>query len=204
MARCAACRAYLPEDREQTGARCRQCGEALYEPPRYTRPPGPDEGRCATHEQNAATGTCQRCGNYLCPTCRTHWREQVVCVACIERALEAQERTPLEAKAHLRQAVLALVFGIGGWLALLGGLLLLIVGIGLAASGENVGGVIVAFLGAMVLLCSVLLSAQGIGQGAAAIRTRGDHMIMATTGLVLSGLHAGALIGLFCFGIWQG
>jgi hypothetical protein len=53
-----------------------------------------------------------------------------------------------------------------------------------------------AILGVLLLLPTPPLGLLGVGQGAAAIRARGDHMIMATLGLILSGLHTGAIIGL--------
>ena len=43
----------------------------------------------------------------------------------------------------------------------------------------------------------------GLGLGAAALYGRGHHMILATIGLILSGLHAGAFIGLMSFALWN-
>jgi hypothetical protein len=59
------------------------------------------------------------------------------------------------------------------------------------------------FVGAILFLPSPVLSLLGIGQGAAAVRTRGDHLILATAGLLLSALHVGLLVGIFCSNIWQ-
>jgi hypothetical protein len=41
-----------------------------------------------------------------------------------------------------------------------------------------------------------------LGQAAAALRTRGPHMIAATSGLIVSGLFVGTLIGFFVFRLW--
>src|SRR6516225_5045554 len=93
MARCPSCEYPLPENRERVGARCPSCRDPLYEPP----------------------GPCGRCGNYLCEVCRTRWRDQVLCPACVERALSSDEATPEQAKAAFRQALVALLLGSGSW-----------------------------------------------------------------------------------------
>jgi hypothetical protein len=74
---------------------------------------------------------------------------------------------------------------------------------GAAMASDAAAGAVLAVVGIVVMLGSVGLSVQGIGQAAAAIHTRGNHLILATTGLVLSSLHAGMLIGVFCISIWQ-
>jgi hypothetical protein len=105
MARCPACKKLLRGSREDTGARCPHFREPLYE---WHADEEPRSGNslCAVHPGNLAVGTCQRCGNYLCQVCRTRWRERSLCVACVERSLEAGEASPEETRAHLRQAVL--------------------------------------------------------------------------------------------------
>ncbi len=141
-------------------------------------------------------GTCQRCGNYLCTICWTRWLNRSLCTACLERALEAREAAPEETRAHLRQAILAVVFGVAAW-----GITL--VAMVLATLGLEVENIILVSLSGFLLLGSPLPAALGIGQGAAAIRARGDHMIMATIGLLLSAFQVGVILGLFLFGIWQ-
>jgi hypothetical protein len=143
-------------------------------------------------------GTCGRCGNYLCEVCRTRWRGQVVCAACVDRALESREAAPEEARAHLRQAVLGLALGGAAW-----GLFLLFFLLGAAAGASGQPSAALAFLVLIVLLGTLLSAALGLGQAAAALRTRGSHMILATAGLLVSGLCIGVVIGLFTFGLWQ-
>ena len=46
-------------------------------------------------------------------------------------------------------------------------------------------------------------SALGLGQATTAVRVRGNHLIMATIGLLLCGLHIGAMIGVLAFSVWQ-
>ena len=58
-----------------------------------------------------------------------------------------------------------------------------------------------------VLCVAMLLGAGvaalfGLGQGAAAIRVRGRHLLLASSGLVLSGLYVGALIGVLTHTFW--
>src|SRR5438132_1594934 len=116
MARCPSCEYPLPENRERVGARCPNCRDPLYEPPgRFARPARPGEAACAAHPTNESIGPCGRCGNYLCEVCRTRWRDQVLCAACIERALGSDEATPEQTKASFRQALMSLLFGIASW-----------------------------------------------------------------------------------------
>jgi len=199
VARCTNCRGKLDNDRERVGARCPHCCQPLYEEPRDPhRPPlyGASAARCLVHAGNPAVGPCQRCGNFMCSVCRTRWRNQGVCLACIERALESRESAPAEARAHFRQALLAVLFGLVAWLIVLAASGLLFAG-----AGEGPGSKGLLALAVLLLLFSPLPSILGVGQGAAAIRVRGDHMILATIGLVLSGLNTGVVLGLFIAGI---
>jgi hypothetical protein len=194
MMRCPECRERLPDDPDRYGARCPVCREPLYdEPPPRRRGPD-DESRCPVHPDNPSRGTCDRCGNYLCDTCRTRWRGRWLCAACVDRALEHKEVSPAEAGAHLRQALLALGLGVTSWAIFIFAILI----VAAAMSGGSMG---LVALGGLVILASPLPAVVGVGQGAAAIRARGDHMILATIGLVLSGLNVGVFIGMLSFGI---
>jgi hypothetical protein len=148
------------------------------------------------HAGNPAVGPCQRCGNFMCTVCRTRWRNQGVCIACIERALEAKETAPAEARAHFRQALLAVLFGLGAWVIVLAA-----TGLIYGASSGGPGSMGLLAIAGLMLLFSPLPAILGVGQGAAAIRVRGDHMILATAGLVLSGLNTGVVLGLLIAGI---
>lgn len=198
---CQTCGERVRGDADEIGARCPRCRLPLYEDPRMawgSETGLPDGSRCAAHAQNGAVGTCQRCGNFLCAVCRTRWRNQVVCLACVERALETQEATPTEARAHFRQAILAVIFGVIAWLITLLSVVMIVMG----ASGKDMNPVLIGF-GVLMLLVTPFPALLGVGQGAAAIRARGDHMILATIGLLLSGIHTGVLIGLFSMALWQ-
>jgi hypothetical protein len=201
MARCPSCEYPLPDDRERLGARCPNCRDPLYEPAgRSGRPVREDEGACAAHPGIEVVGTCGRCGNYLCEVCRTRWRGQIVCAACVDRALESREAAPEEARAHLRQAILSLVLGGGAWVLFL--LILTVAGVAARANNGQIPLALASLL-LVVLLGALLPAALGLGQAAAALRTRGNHMILATAGLIVSGLYIGLLVGLFTFGLWQ-
>jgi hypothetical protein len=196
MNHCPSCDYPLPYDRERIGARCPNCRDPLYEPPgRTSRPAREGEGACAVHAGQEAVGTCGRCGNYFCEICRTRWRNQILCPACVERALQSREATPEQARAHLRQAVLGLLLGLGAWGTLLAGLLVAVS----AAALKAIPLILVAFL---LLVGSALVGVLGLGQSAAALRSRGRHMIMATGGLLISGLFIGAFVGLYLFQLW--
>jgi hypothetical protein len=199
MARCPSCDYPLPDDRRRMGARCPKCRDPLYEPPgRKGRPAREGEGSCAVHEGVETVGVCTRCGNYLCEVCRTRWRNQILCFACVERALQSGEATREQARAHMRQAVLSLVFGIGAWVFSF--LAILVSALVVAAGSGGIGLVLLAFF---VVTGDVLVAALGVGQAVAALRMRGNHMILATLGLIISGLYVGALFGWGTFNIWQ-
>jgi hypothetical protein len=205
MPRCRHCRTLLRRHPEDIGARCPRCREPLFE-----QAGGPEQiasgettldvkeeatkGLCAIHRRSLARGTCQRCGNYLCPVCRTRLRGQTLCPPCVERVLETQEATPQEARAHLLQSILALVLGVAAWAVVVAGMIV----IGVGASSESM---VLIGVGGLILLVSPLAAVAGAGQGAAAIRTRGDHMILATIGLLLSAFQIAAVIGLITFSV---
>ncbi|ADO67839.1 B-box zinc finger protein [Stigmatella aurantiaca] len=48
-------------------------------------PSGPWAARCATHPEEAATGTCARCGTFLCGLCTRTVLGRVYCGPCAER-----------------------------------------------------------------------------------------------------------------------
>jgi hypothetical protein len=199
MFRCYSCGISIREERDKLGARCPHCRAPLYEKLYNPHEPPPYAGahvgsRCAQHARNPAVGTCARCGNYLCRVCRTRWRNRPTCIACVERALQANETPPEEIRAHRRQAILGLILGGIGWLIALGGFVLAVIGANEA--DPQIG---LAIIGLLLVVVSPTPAMFGIGQGAAAVRARGRHMILATIGLVLCGLHLGIMIGAFTF-----
>src|SRR5262245_43066849 len=118
MVECRYCGELFYGDPERVGARCRRCREPLYErrdPHHAAHEPVPTGARCATHPNNPAVGTCQRCGTYVCGVCRTRWQDRALCLACLARALDVKEVRPEEVRAHRRQALLALTFGATAW-----------------------------------------------------------------------------------------
>lgn len=199
MPRCRHCRSPLQRDPEDIGARCPRCREPLFErrgnPERMDEGAAPSGNLCAVHRRNLAPSTCLRCGNYMCPVCRTRFRARNLCPACVDRALESQESTPQDSRAHLWQAILAVVLGVAGWGITLVGIVL--IGIGVESDSVPLVGI-----GGLVLLGSPLTAVAGVGLGACAIRTRGNHMIMATIGLLLSAFQIGVIIGLTTFSVF--
>ena len=41
--------------------------------------------RCYHHPERAATGQCDRCGDYLCTNCVCTWAEQQLCPSCLQQ-----------------------------------------------------------------------------------------------------------------------
>ena len=199
MFRCLTCGERIPVDEEQAGSRCPRCREPIYENPRESRslPATLGASRCTSHEQNAAIGTCQRCGNFICAVCQTRWRDQVLCLGCVTRGLESKEAIPAEARAHFRQAVLSVLLGGLVWLIGLLSVVMLVAGV---AEGPNL---VLAGSGLSRAADDAATGAAGNRSGRGRHSARGDHMILATLGLFLSGLHTGALLGLLTFALWQ-
>jgi hypothetical protein len=198
MPRCPACREWIRGEREQVGARCPHCRLPLYERPElFKRRPAQADNQCSAHPGNPAVGACPRCGNFQCDLCRTRWRDRWLCVACVNRALESADVRPEEQRAHFWEALLSLVLGVSAWVLLLLGALVA------AAAVAGGGDAFVVGLAGLLILATALPSVVGTGLGAAALYTRGNHMILATIGLLLSGVHTGALLGLLSFSMWN-
>jgi hypothetical protein len=152
---------------------------------------------CAIHAQVPAVMACQGCGTAVCAVCRTRWGSRALCVTCVEKALQEHEKRPEDPRAHRRQALLALLLGIGAWVLVLGSALPILL---IRAESQTEA---LVNLSGLLLLTSLLPAMVGIGQGAAAVRARGNRLMMGTVGLVLSGAHVGCLLGLLLFSIIQ-
>lgn len=197
MNHCPSCDYPLPHDRERVGARCPNCRDPLYEPPsRVSRPAHEGEGACALHTGREAVDTCGRCGNYFCEVCRTRWRDQVLCAACVERALASREATPEQARTHFRQALVGLLMGLGAWMVFILGLLLVFVAV---LANNNL---FLLLLVVLLFVAAMLLAVIGTGHAVAALRTRGQHMILATSGLLIGGLFLGVFLGNYILELW--
>jgi hypothetical protein len=199
--RCPSCDYPLPADRERLGARCTNCRDPLYEPPgRFGRPARDGEGSCAVHTGVETVGVCARCGNYLCEVCRTQWRGQIICGACVQRALETKEASPEASRQTFFQAMLSLGFGIGAWVLTAVGFVVM----GMAfVVGTKEAQVLLLLLGAAVLAVAVALAVFGVGIAAAVLRMRGGSMILAVVGLLISCMHIGISIGIVVMSLWQ-
>jgi hypothetical protein len=94
-------------------------------------PLGPIAPRCATHPEEAATGTCSRCGTFFCAGCVRWIFDKAWCAACAARPeIDYLERFRLKLWGR-RDATtwvigvvglgLAVVAGLGGTVVVLGG-----------------------------------------------------------------------------------
>jgi hypothetical protein len=203
MPRCPTCDSPLPRDRERISARCPHCHDPLFEAVRCPgRPARAGEGECPSHPGVAVVGTCTRCGNYLCEVCRTRWRDQVVCAACVSRALEQREAAPGQVRAHRRQALLGFSLGLTAWALGVGSLLFLVLLV--QQDPDDKGSLLLGGLLALLALpLGALAAVLGLGQAVTALRTRGNYMILATIGLLVSGFFLGAFLGMVSFSVWQ-
>jgi hypothetical protein len=138
----------------------------------------------------------------MCETCRTRWRDQILCAACVNRALEAREAAPEQSRSNFRQAFFALLLGVGAWvLGVLGFVAVVVVVV--AAGGRQTPAVLggVGLIILVMFLGGAVLAMFGMGQAVAVLRVRGGHMILATIGLTVGGLFVGMFIGLFALSI---
>ena len=204
MPLCPSCEYPIHDERERVGARCPSCRDPLYEPPgRFGRPVREGEGACSVHPECESVGPCARCGNFMCETCRTKWRDQIICAACVNRAMESREAAPEQSMTHLRQAIMALGMGVGAWVLGIVGLVVAVIVV--AASGGQPTMTAAAVAGLVMIgmfLAAGAVAMLGMGQAVAVLRARGSHMILATIGLVVGGLFVGLFIGLFAVFIY--
>ena len=200
MARCPQCDFPIPDDRDRVGARCASCRDPLYEPPgRVARPSREGEASCPVHAGMESVGVCLRCGAWVCETCRTRWRGQVLCVGCVEKALAAGESAPEALRESFRQALRAVVLGSASWVVAFLALGLMV----RTDDATSKAGVVVTFLAFVALAGSVLVASVGVGLALAAIRANGGFRSLAFAGLLLSGVYVGIALGLGALGLWQ-
>jgi hypothetical protein len=198
MARCPHCDYPIPDDRERVGARCHNCRDPLYEPAlRFSRRSREGEASCAAHAGIESVSVCARCNRHLCETCRTRWRNVIICAACADRALGSGEAIAARTGDGARQAQASLLMSGGAWLAAAVALL----GLWLFSGGSDLG-VVFTFLSLVLLTAAVPLAAVGVGQAIAALRG-GPRRWLAGAGLALGGLYIGLLMGLGTIALWQ-
>jgi hypothetical protein len=189
MIECRHCREVLSQPIEKIGARCPTCRMPLFEKDRH-RAPVVDLGPCGLHADRSAVAKCQHCGKMMCGVCRTRWREETVCTACLDQALRSGGVTPWQARTQNRQAALSVVLASMAWLVLW------LAFWPLAALFRGTPDRGAATFALMLFFGSFFFSLFASGQAAAVIRVRGRRLLMATCGLTLAGLHLGVCLGL--------
>src|SRR5262249_55617262 len=141
-----------------------------------------------------------RCGRHVCETCRTRWRGAVLCIGCVQKAIDSAEATPAMARAGRNQAFAAILLAGAGWL-----LAALAVGLLYLARGSRGGGApMLTLMGVLSAGLGALPAAVGVGQAVAALRGQTERETTAWTGLLLGGAYVGLAIGLGAMGLWQG
>ena len=198
MSRCLVCEYPIPDDRERVGARCPSCHEPLYEPSgRMARPPQDGEATCAVHASMGTVGLCARCGNNLCETCRTRWRGQILCAACVDRALSTHEATPTQARAGRRQSTRAVVAALLAWLIAAAAVF---AHTKLVTPGDRAA-IVVTFAVFLVLVADVGLAAFAIGQSVAALRVPEVGRVVPLVGMAVAGMYVAVVLGLGLLGL---
>src|SRR4051812_19518157 len=121
MLECRHCGEVFRDDPERIGARCLRCRMPLYDRSDAVRreEATPADAKCAKHPLTWAVGTCQRCGGHFCAICRSRWRDQALCLACVEAAMTELQQRPAELKTQKRQAVVSVVLGLVAWVVAL-------------------------------------------------------------------------------------
>lgn len=196
MIECRYCREVFRQPVEKIGARCPVCRLPLFEKDR-PRPPVVDLGPCAVHKDNSAAAKCQRCGKMMCVLCRTRWADEIVCIACLDKALRTGAASPRQTYQHNRQAVWSVLLALAGWFVLL----LALWPLSSLSRGHQDHGPATAAL--LFFFGSFVFALFAIGQAISCIRVRGQRLPLATCGLSLAGLHLGICLGLLVINIWQ-
>lgn len=195
MARCPECNYPLPDDREYLGSRCPGCHDPLYEARAVPRRARAGDATCVVHPDNEASGPCQRCGNDLCEVCRSRWRDQILCIACMDHALTSGEGTEPAATLHARLSAWSAGLGAGAW------------GLGIVAwflserlsASQNSW---TAFLLLLTIALSGLFGLFGVGHAMTALLQGGRHVVVAITGLFISGLLLAVIVARLAVSVW--
>jgi hypothetical protein len=197
MIECPYCYRIFRQPPEKLGARCPKCRMPLYEDPsRRRKAPDKNYGPCAQHPASAAIAKCTRCGTLLCQACRTRWQEEVVCPQCVDRSVADDEPSPQEAQLQTKQAWVAVILAITGWM------LFLMTLAPYSTFHQGKTSTILIFGTYFFFLTSFLPGLFGLGHALAAMRLRGDHLKLATCGLVSAGSHLGLAIGVIVLNLW--
>lgn len=196
MIECRHCRQVFRTPPEKVGARCPTCRMPLFEKERQ-RPPAVDLGPCAEHAEATAVAKCQRCARMMCSVCRTRWAEELLCPACLGRALADGEANPRAVQTQNRQAVWSLLLALAAW----GLLLLTLWPLSNLFRGQPDKGI--ATFAVSLFLLSFLPALFALGHGTACIRTRGQRLALATLGVCLAGSHLGVSLGTLFLNVWH-
>lgn len=200
MPRCPHCESLVPDDRERVGARCPHCRDPLYEPAlRFSRRAREGEAACALHAGMESVSVCARCNQHLCETCRTRWRNVIICSACMDRALGSGEARPAQTTSAAGQTRAALLLGVSAWLV--GAL-----AVGVLRAFSNSDGdaaAVFSFLSLVAVASGLPMASVGVGQAIAALRTPSEKSWLAGAALVVCGAYVGLLLGAGTMALWQ-
>ena len=195
MIECRHCREVFRSPPEKLGARCPNCRLPLFERTDRGRGAALEAGVfCAVHDQVEAVGRCRRCAQRVCAVCRSRWYEELVCLACAERALLAGESSPRDIAKRDQLPVWSLGLALVGWTLLL---LTLVPWIQLQAGGSG------ARAAQILFFLSLLPAAVALGQAAMAVRIRVQRLGLAAWSMGLSGLQIGLMLGVLLINIWH-
>ena len=152
-------------------------------------------GNCLVHPHNRSIGRCQRCQQPFCEVCRSKWQKEVLCLACLNQALESRETPPVVANTQARQGKLSLIHAIIGWCLFLGSFLMFF------GISDGRGNQDLAILDLVLFLASFIPALLSLGFGLATIRSRGERLVMATWGVALSSAQLGVTFSLVLINI---
>jgi hypothetical protein len=146
-----------------------------------------------------SVSVCARCNRHLCETCRTKWRNVIICAACVDRALASGEARPAQTTSVAQQTRAGATFAALAWLV--GALAVAVMWY--FTGGDSDVAAICTFLGVVMLAGAIPLATIGAGQSVAAMRAPGERSWLAGAGLVLGGAYVGVLLGLGTLALWQ-
>lgn len=159
------------------------------------------ERGCAIHPGNQAISVCARCQGGACEVCRTRWRDQVLCIACVESDIVSSRGTEALKKRNGQYASYSCVLSATAWAGFVLTCLTLALICWVSGSSDLSSGVLLVLLA--LYLAAGVIALFGIGFGLTVMRSPDCAVTTqrATIGMVLGGAYLGILLGVFTLGI---
>jgi hypothetical protein len=135
----------------------------------------------------------------MCETCRTRLHGLLCCIACVDRALGAEEAIPDEERRPARQALAGVIFGVAAWVVAVTAILLQ----ARCSEGEPNVAIVGTFMATLMLVTSVLPATLGVGLCMAALTKPKVAQVPGLVGLILGATYICCALGVGVLGLYQ-